>query len=218
MADGIAQDSNVSRPQVPDLNASGVAWALEQVAHDYACIAHERCAALWTRKRRVMCDRFEAESRPDAGAQATQVDGFLSFEVLRNVAQRGSETATKPLKRFLGAVCLGAHCLDMRADSIAMPHRRLWWKCACAGRSCINHVPLWIIAVGEHESHYYSAADAGESGQALPYKWCKWARGARSTRNVRNPGARVATDDHVLIFPNVRAQLVDKTKSSTNFG
>ena len=26
MADGIAQDGNVSRPQVPDLNASGIAW------------------------------------------------------------------------------------------------------------------------------------------------------------------------------------------------
>ena len=71
MADGIAQDGNVNRPQVPDLNASGVAWALKEVAYDVACIPREWCAALWTRKRRVMCDRFEAESRPDAGAQAT---------------------------------------------------------------------------------------------------------------------------------------------------
>ena len=31
--------------------------------------------------------------------------------------------------------------------------------------------------------------------------WCLWV-----------------SDDHVLIFPNMRAQLIDKAESSTNFG
>ena len=79
VADGIAQDGNVSRPQVPDLNASGIVWALEQVANDYTSIAHERCAALG-HVNVVSCATASKPSRAQTpGAQATQVDWLPVF-------------------------------------------------------------------------------------------------------------------------------------------